>query len=106
MLCAICVTCWGNADVLGVLQGSREQPFCRFSKAAVAAVEATGVPFQTFDIFSVRMLRPVLLSDLSRPPSMISLTCRPSRTPTLHALPTLRLSFVLSLTHQSQKHIL
>lgn len=35
------------------MQGSRQQPFCRFSKAAVAAVEKTGVPFETFDIFTV-----------------------------------------------------
>jgi len=35
-------------------QGSRQQPFCRFSKAAVAALQQTGVPFDTFDIFTVR----------------------------------------------------
>ena len=34
-------------------QGSRQQPFCRFSKTAVAAVQKTGVPFETFDIFTV-----------------------------------------------------
>lgn len=42
------VKCWNPA------QGSCEQPFCRFSKAAVAALQQTGVPFDTFDIFTVR----------------------------------------------------
>ncbi len=39
--------------VRGLAQGSRDQPFCKFSKAAVAALDATGAPYGTFDVFQV-----------------------------------------------------
>jgi Grx4 family monothiol glutaredoxin len=41
-----------KAPVMLFIKGSRQQPFCRFSKTAVAAVQKTGVPFETFDIFT------------------------------------------------------
>ena len=34
-------------------QGSREAPFCKFSKAAVGALDRTGVAFDTFNVFQV-----------------------------------------------------
>lgn len=39
--------------VRGPAQGARDQPFCKFSKAAVAALDATGAPYGTFDVFQV-----------------------------------------------------
>lgn len=40
-----------QSRVMLFMKGSREQPFCRFSKAAIAALKETGAPFGTFDIF-------------------------------------------------------
>eukprot|EP00208_Stichococcus_sp_RCC1054_P008508 CAMPEP_0206152000 /NCGR_PEP_ID=MMETSP1473-20131121/39106_1 /ASSEMBLY_ACC=CAM_ASM_001109 /TAXON_ID=1461547 /ORGANISM="Stichococcus sp, Strain RCC1054" /LENGTH=429 /DNA_ID=CAMNT_0053549553 /DNA_START=152 /DNA_END=1442 /DNA_ORIENTATION=- len=41
-----------QAHVMLFIKGSRQQPFCRFSKAAVAALNETGAPYDTFDVFT------------------------------------------------------
>lgn len=40
-----------QSHVMLFMKGSRQQPFCRFSKAAVAALNETGAHFGTFDVF-------------------------------------------------------
>lgn len=40
-----------KSRVMLFMKGSRQQPFCRFSKAAIASLNETGAHFGTFDVF-------------------------------------------------------
>jgi hypothetical protein len=41
-----------RAGTLRAVKGTKEEPRCGFSRKVVAAITATGTPFETFDILS------------------------------------------------------
>jgi hypothetical protein len=48
-----------QAPVVLFMKGDREEPRCGFSKKVVAAIQNTGVAFETFDILSDEDVRQV-----------------------------------------------